>query len=150
MGILNSNMSVQPQQQGQQQQTGQNTEIVNKYNEIKNKYTIYFQKALELEDQLREHSLVGNTLATIEKNRRCWRTIGGVIVEKDLDTVKKDLDGQIFNIKQTLELVHRTLKTQEGVMKDFEKKYADVLNLNKTQQNETKKQEAKSTGGLLV
>ena len=43
------------QQQPQQQQQGGNTEIVHKYNEIKSKYTIYFQKALELEDQLREH-----------------------------------------------------------------------------------------------
>jgi hypothetical protein len=36
-------------------QTSQNTEIVHKYNEIKQKYTIFFQKALELEDELREH-----------------------------------------------------------------------------------------------
>ncbi len=35
--------------------TPQNTEIVYKYNDIKNKYTIFFQKALELEDELREH-----------------------------------------------------------------------------------------------
>ena len=48
-------MSVQQQQNQPQQQSGQNTEIVYKYNEIKNKYTIYFQKALELEDELREH-----------------------------------------------------------------------------------------------
>jgi hypothetical protein len=48
-------MSVQQgQPQPQQQEQGQ-TEIVQKYNEIKSKYTIYFQKALELEDQLREH-----------------------------------------------------------------------------------------------
>lgn len=31
------------------------SEIVLKYNEIKTKYTAFFQKALELEDQLREH-----------------------------------------------------------------------------------------------
>jgi hypothetical protein len=30
-------------------------EIVFKYNEIKQKYTIFFQKALELEEELREH-----------------------------------------------------------------------------------------------
>ena len=33
----------------------QNSEIVYKYNEIKQKYTIFFQKAIELEDELREH-----------------------------------------------------------------------------------------------
>ncbi len=48
--------------------------------------------------------------------------IGGVLVEKDLETVKKDMDIQITNIKQTLEMVHKTLKTQESVMKEFERK----------------------------
>lgn len=32
-----------------------NTDIINRYNEIKQKYTIFFQKALELEEELREH-----------------------------------------------------------------------------------------------
>lgn len=32
-----------------------NTQIVAKYNEIKQKYTLYFQKSIELEDELREH-----------------------------------------------------------------------------------------------
>jgi hypothetical protein len=32
-----------------------NSEIIYKYNEIKQKYTVFFQKALELEDELREH-----------------------------------------------------------------------------------------------
>ncbi len=35
--------------------SSQNNEIVYKYNEIKQKYTIFFQKALEFEDELREH-----------------------------------------------------------------------------------------------
>ena len=30
-------------------------QIVAKYNEIKNKYSIFFQKAIELDDELREH-----------------------------------------------------------------------------------------------
>jgi hypothetical protein len=36
----------------------------------------------------------------VEKNRRCWRMIGGVLVEKDLETVKKDLDLQITNVNK--------------------------------------------------
>jgi hypothetical protein len=33
----------------------ENTEIINKYNEIKQRYTVYFQKARELEEEYREH-----------------------------------------------------------------------------------------------
>jgi hypothetical protein len=36
-------------------ESSQNNEIIYKYNEIKQKYTIFFQKALELEEELREH-----------------------------------------------------------------------------------------------
>jgi hypothetical protein len=32
-----------------------NNQIIGKYNEIKQKYTLFFQKAIELEDELREH-----------------------------------------------------------------------------------------------
>ena len=37
------------------EETMNNNTIITKYNEIKQKYTLYFQKAIELEDELREH-----------------------------------------------------------------------------------------------
>jgi hypothetical protein len=37
------------------EETTNPSDIVYKYNEIKQKYTIFFQKALELEEELREH-----------------------------------------------------------------------------------------------
>lgn len=38
-----------------QEQPMNNNQIIAKYNEIKQKYTLFFQKAIELEDELREH-----------------------------------------------------------------------------------------------
>ncbi len=32
-----------------------NQQIIAKYNDVKQKYTLFFQKAIELEDELREH-----------------------------------------------------------------------------------------------
>lgn len=52
----------------EQQASASNSEIVFKYNEIKSKYTIYFQKALELEDELREHTYI-----TINKLKLSWK-----------------------------------------------------------------------------
>jgi hypothetical protein len=37
------------------EETFKDSEIVYRYNEIKQKYTIFFQKALEIEEELREH-----------------------------------------------------------------------------------------------
>lgn len=48
--------------------------------------------------------------------------IEGVLVEKDAETIKKEMDTQIVNIKQTLELVQKSMKAQEDVLKEWEKK----------------------------
>ena len=47
--------------------------------------------------------------------------IEGVLIERNAEEIRKDLDIQIMNIKQTLDVVQKTLKTQEGVLKEWEK-----------------------------
>lgn len=58
----------------------------------------------------------------MDGERKCWRMIESTLVEKNIETVKKELDLQIMNIKQTLELVQKSMKTQDEVLKDWEKK----------------------------
>lgn len=65
---------------------------------------------------------MANTLSTVDSGRKCWRMIEGVLIEKDVDSVRKELDTQIVNIKQTLEMVLKSMKTQEEVLKEWEKK----------------------------
>ncbi len=95
-------------------------------------------------------SLVANTLSTVDNKRRCWRTVGGVLVEKDAETVKKDLDLQIVNIKQTLEIVQKTLKTQEQTIKEMERAYSNILQPQKSQNQTQTTQENKGKGGVLA
>ena len=45
-------------------------------------------------------SLVANTLSAVENERKCWRMVGGVLVEKDVDTVRKEMDTQIANVNE--------------------------------------------------
>lgn len=65
---------------------------------MRNKFTIYFSNFTNFYI-IQFLSLVANTLSTIENNRRCWRMVGGVLVEKDVDTVRKEMDTQIANVK---------------------------------------------------
>jgi hypothetical protein len=48
-------------------------------------------------------------------------------------------------------MVHKTLKTQEEVLKDFEKKYANILKPqhNKGDKND-KQRDSSRSGGVLV
>lgn len=125
-------------------------QILAQYNDIKQKYTLFFQKALEIEQELVEHNLVASTLANLKNNRKCFRKIGGVLVEKDSDTVKKDLEVEIANIKQTLDIVYKSMKSQEDFLADMNKKYGEILHNEVKTKDDKKKEESKSSGGVLV
>ena len=91
------------------------------------------------------------TLSKLNDNRRCFRKIGGVLVEKDLPSVKKDLEVELSNFKVTLETLYKTMDQQEAIMIDYEKKYPEILRPG-TKKTEEKKEdgEKKSGGGVLI
>ncbi len=47
---------------------------------------------------LNKFSLVANTLSAVENERKCWRMVGGVLVEKNVELVRKEMDVQISNV----------------------------------------------------
>ncbi len=84
-------------------------------------------------------------------NRRCFRKIGGVLVEKDLTSVKKDLEVEVSNFKATLDAMYKAMDQQEAVMIDYEKKYPEILR-PQAKKPEDKKEEGEknSSGGVLI
>ncbi len=84
-------------------------------------------------------------------NRRCFRKIGGVLVEKDLTSVKKDLEVEVSNFKATLDAMYKAMDQQEAVMIDYEKKYPEILR-QQAKKPEDKKEEGEknSSGGVLI
>ena len=91
------------------------------------------------------------TLSKLNDNRRCFRKIGGVLVEKDLPSVKKDLEVEVSNFKATLETLYKTMDQQEAIMIDYEKKYPEILRPTaKKSEDKNEEGEKKSTGGVLI
>lgn len=50
-------------------------------------------KAAELEMELNEHSLVIDTLKEVDETRKCYRMVGGVLVERTVKEVLPALEG---------------------------------------------------------
>ena len=97
------------------------------------------------------YSLVLKTLSNLTDNRRCFRKIGGVLVEKDLNTVKKDLEVEVGNFKATLDAMYKTMDQQEAIMIDYEKKYPEILRPTAKKAEDKKEEgEKKSSGGVLI
>ena len=98
------------------------------------------------------YSLVESTIKNLSENRRCFRKVGGVLVEKDLASIKKDLSVEISNIKATLDVVYKSMKQQEEILAKFEKTYGDVLrgSIKGKEAEKKEKVDNKESGGVLV
>ena len=96
--------------------------------------------------------MVANTLAKLSDDRRCFRKIGDNLVEKDLGSIKKDLNIEIANIKQTLDIVYKTMTQQECIINEYEKKYNDIIApaLKKKLDKQEDEKNKKTTDGVLV
>ncbi len=47
-------------------------------------YSDLFRTSLDIEDEKREHNLVIDSIKDLELTRKCWRLVGGVLVERTL------------------------------------------------------------------
>ena len=94
--------------------------------------------------------MVVNTLSKLSDNRRCFRKIGENLVEKDLASIKKDLNIEIANIKQALDVVYKTMGHQEKILNEYENKYNEILDpsLKKSNNQEEEKIKKNSEGVL--
>ncbi|EST08635.1 Prefoldin beta-like protein [Kalmanozyma brasiliensis GHG001] len=81
----------------------------------------------ELEGEADEHKLVIDTLTEASKgdpDRKCFRLIGGVLVERTVKEVLPALQTNLEGLKQILETLLKQYKQKEGELQDFQREYA--------------------------
>ena len=72
-------------------------------------------------------------------------------MEKDLLSVKKDLEVEVSNFKAALDTMYKAMEQQEAIMIDYEKKYPEILRPTAKKAEEKKDEgEKKSSGGVLI
>ncbi|RUP43500.1 Prefoldin [Jimgerdemannia flammicorona] len=69
------------------ERTPTETEIMNTYNQYKSELQSLAQKVGELEAEVEEHKLVIDTIAPLNSDRKCFRMVGGVLVERTVKDV---------------------------------------------------------------
>ena len=86
--------------------------IVNGFQGLRDEQTQLVQKTQDLEMEMREHDLVLSTLSVIaDKQRRCYRMIGGVLIEHTVGEVLPALQTNREQIHQLIETLNQ--KTEE-------------------------------------
>ncbi len=107
------------------------------------------QKLIEIGEEEREHTLVTETLAKLDDDKKCWRLINGVLVEKTKKELLPELEGVIENMKALIkQLNDRALQIRDS-MRKIEEEIGQ--NIQKPSE-EIKETEAsgRSSGGVLA
>ncbi|XP_069115410.1 prefoldin subunit 2-like [Argopecten irradians] len=124
-------------------------QIVAGFQELRQQQRAFATKISELEMDMKEHELVIETLKEVEDGRKCFRMVGGVLVER---TVKDVLPALVSNKDQMGKIIETLNVKLEEKGKEINK-YREQHNLKikgeESKENDKQDQEVKS-GGVLV
>ncbi|ODV93378.1 hypothetical protein PACTADRAFT_51977 [Pachysolen tannophilus NRRL Y-2460] len=94
-----------------------NQKLQLQFNEFKETLEQLSQKIGQLKTDLDEHDVVLNTLKTVPEDRKCFRMIGGALVEKTAGSVVPVLDSKIISMKEAVVSLE---KERQRTLKEFE------------------------------
>ncbi|KAG0758135.1 hypothetical protein G6F29_011274 [Rhizopus arrhizus] len=98
-------------------------ELTQKYNQFKSELQQIAQKIGELESEVEEHKLVIDSISPLEPERKCFRMVGGVLVERTVREVLPALETNYSGIKQVIDSLLQSYKRKEEEFVEFQKKY---------------------------
>jgi len=84
-------------------------ELVAGFNVLRGEQRQIASKIYELEGDLSEHRIVIESLKTVDEGRKCYRMIGGVLIERTVKDVLPDLESNMEQIKRAVELLNTKL-----------------------------------------
>ncbi|CAH1263035.1 PFDN2 [Branchiostoma lanceolatum] len=127
-------------------------QVVAGFNQLREQQRAVASKCSELEMELNEHRLVVDTLKDVDGDRKCFRMVGGVLVER---TVKEVLPALEHNMEQLSKLIE-SLNAQVVAKGEELTKYREKYNIKIKGEDDTKGtdsgggKEKPGTQGILV
>lgn len=97
-------------------------ELQQQYTNYKNSLQQLAQRIGEIEQDTEEHKLVLETLDPLSPDRKCFRMINGVLVERTVKDVTPALQTNSEGLKKVLEELVKQYKRQQEEMERWKKK----------------------------
>uniref|UniRef100_A0A1A8SI10 Prefoldin subunit 2 n=1 Tax=Nothobranchius rachovii TaxID=451742 RepID=A0A1A8SI10_9TELE len=80
-------------------------------------------KAAELEMDINEHSLVIETLKEVDPSRKCFRLVGGVLVERTVKEVLPALENNKEKISKLIETINTQMQAKGQELTEYRERY---------------------------
>lgn len=97
--------------------------VANIYASMKTEINQIYSKITELEMEVSEHSLVINAIKPLDPSRRCYRMIGGVLVERTVVEVLPAVERNKEGLEEVIARLNEALEKKKKDLSDFEAKY---------------------------
>ncbi|OCT54160.1 putative prefoldin subunit 2 [Cladophialophora carrionii] len=91
-------------------------DLQSQYSNYKDTLQSLAQKVGEIEQEIEEHKLVMETLEPLPQDRKCFRLINGVLVERTVKDVLPALKTNSDGLKQVLEELLKQYKAKQDEM----------------------------------
>mmetsp|Transcript_65900 Transcript_65900/g.190117 ORF Transcript_65900/g.190117 Transcript_65900/m.190117 type:complete len:142 (+) Transcript_65900:75-500(+) len=93
------------------------------FQQIEKECSALLNKIAELEQEVNEHSLVLKAFEKVEPTRRCFRMVGGVLVERTVAEIAPVVRQNQDKIKAVVKKIEESLKTKTQQRTAFMNKY---------------------------
>ncbi|KAE8671997.1 putative prefoldin subunit 2 [Hibiscus syriacus] len=124
--------------------------IANMYGAMRSELNQIYSKITELEMEVSEHSLVINAIQQLDPSRRCYRMIGGVLVERTIKEVLPAVQRNKEGLEEVIARLNETLENKKKEIADFETKYKiRIKKSNGDAKDESSKKEGSAQGVLV-
>jgi len=125
-------------------------QVINIFKQMKAEQNAIISKISELEVESNEHSLVIGAIEKLEPSRKCFRLVGGVLVERTvgevLPAVRRNKDG----LNDALNKLNDQLGLSSKKINDFVAKHKIQMKSQNEYGEQEKQDGDKSSSGVLV
>ncbi|KAG9455244.1 hypothetical protein H6P81_008148 [Aristolochia fimbriata] len=97
--------------------------VANLYAAMRSEINQLYSKITELEMEVSEHSLVMGAIQPLDPTRRCYRMIGGVLVERTIKEVLPAVQRNKEGLEEVISRLNEALEKKKKELTEFESKY---------------------------
>lgn len=97
--------------------------LMMKLQDMKNEANGIAQKISELDQERHEHSLVLETLTTLDTSRKCFRMVGTVLTERTVGEVRPAVEENMKKLEEVVSDLTKKLHEKEKEMMAFQAKH---------------------------
>uniref|UniRef100_A0A3Q4BDK4 Prefoldin subunit 2 n=1 Tax=Mola mola TaxID=94237 RepID=A0A3Q4BDK4_MOLML len=100
-----------------------NPSVVATFQRMRHEQRTMASKAAELEMEINEHSLVIDTLKDVDPSRKCFRLVGGVLVERTVKEVLPALENNKEQISKIVESLNGQMQSKGRELTEYRERY---------------------------